>query len=533
MVESTLTGGRKIPLPSWALNLIGFGLLITLVLAVFFWQMTTIDRDLQRNTIGRSQMIAAIIEEHLANAALARSTIDGVVTTFLRDKVRFVDYLNTIDPLQDEELTALARETGLLGIGVVHQDGTAIVGPAEWRQQEQRCSPAHDTIHYDQDGTGLFIGSSSNEAIRCIVVGLNAEAIIRLQEKTALPTLLANLSRLPGIHAVSVAPDSTLSGEAVRLIDEHGRWIVETRLPMASGTLVIGLDATQHFHRVTLLRRQFLLFSALLLTLGLFFSWFLYRVQQADLNRTRTFERLLAREHEAAALGRATATIAHEVRNPLNAISMGLQRLRLESVHLDTGQQELVDAMQDAVNRASGIIGELQRFTRTLSPRRQSVDPASLFQRILALYRQRCQDQDINVACSDALTANIEADPDLLAELLENLLKNSIEAQPNGGFVRITLKEESGSVKMTMTNGGCTLSAKESTRLGDPYFTTKTRGTGLGLALCRRIAEAHGGRLDIAVDASRQHFTVDLSLPRTAPAAVVVGQVPGGPSCIS
>ncbi len=498
-MESTLTSGRKILLPSWALNLIGFGLLITLVLAVFFWQMTTIDRDLQRNTIGRSQMIAAIIEEHLANAALARSTIDGVVTTFLRDKVRFVDYLNTIDPLQAEELAALARETGLLGIGVVRQDGTAIVGPAEWRPQEQRCSPTHDTIHYDQDGTGLFIGGSSNEAVRCIVVGLNAEAIIRLQEKTALPTLLANLSRLPGIRAVRVAPDSESPGEAVRLIDEQGRWTAETRLPMASGTLIIGLDATQHFHRVTLLRRQFLLFSALLLALGLFFSWFLYHVQQADLNRTRTFERLLAREHEAAALGRTTATIAHEVRNPLNAISMGLQRLRLE----------------------------------TLSPRRQAVDPASLIQGILALYRQRCQDQGINVVCTNALTASIEADPDLLAELLENLLKNSVEAQPNGGLVHITLKEESGNVKMTMTNGGCTLSTEESTRLGEPYFTTKTRGTGLGLALCRRIAEAHGGRLDITVDASRQQFTVDLSLPRTAPAAAVEGQVPGGPSCIS
>jgi signal transduction histidine kinase len=330
-----------------------------------------------------------------------------------------------------------------------------------------------------------------------------------------------------------MALDSKPFGEAVRLIDEQGRWTAETRLPMASGTLIIGLDASQHFHRVTMLRRQFLLFSALLLALGLFFSWFLYRVQQADLNRTRTFERLLAREHEAAALGRATATIAHEVRNPLNAISMGLQRLRLESAHLDTGQQELVDAMQEAVNRASSIIGELQRFTRTLSPRRQPVDPASLIQRILALYRQRCQDQHINVVCTDALTASIEADPDLLAELLENLLKNSIEAQPNGGLVRITLKEGSGNVKMTMTNGGCTLSTEESTRLGEPYFTTKTRGTGLGLALCRRIAEAHDGRLDITVDASRHQFNVDLSLPRTAPATAVEGQTPGDPPCIS
>lgn len=532
-MESTLTGNRKIPVPSWALNLIGFGLLITLVLAVFFWQMTTIDRDLQRNTIGRSQMIAAIIEEHLANAALARTTIDGVVTTFLRDKVRFVDYLNTIDPLQAEELTALARETGLIGIGVVGQDGTTIVGPAEWRTQAQPCSLARDRVHYDRDGTGLFIGESGNEAVRCIEVGLNAEAIIRLQEKTALPTLLANLSRLPGIRDIHMAPDAQPTGETVRLIDEQGRWTAETKLPMPSGTLIISLDASQHFHRVTLLRRQFLLFSALLLALGLFFSWFLYRMQQADLNRTRTFERLLAREHEAAALGRATATIAHEVRNPLNAISMGLQRLRLESMHFDASQQQLVGAMQEAVNRASSIIGELQRFTRTLSPRRQPVDPAQLIQQILALYHQRCLDQEINVVCTGGLHTRIDADPDLLAELLENLLKNSIEAQPTGGFVHITMEEVLDNLKMTMTNGGCTVSADEETRLGEPYFTTKTRGTGLGLALCRRIAEAHGGRLEIIVDGLRHQFTVDLTLPRTAPAVTGKGQEPGGPPCTS
>ena len=131
------------------------------------------------------------------------------------------------------------------------------------------------------------------------------------------------------------------------------------------------------------------------------------------------------------------------------------------------------------------------------------------------------------------MNARIEADPDLLAELLENLIKNSIEAQPEGGFVHITIEEVSENVKMTMTNGGCMLTSEESTRLGEPYFTTKTWGTGLGLALCRRIAEAHGGKLEITVDGSRRQFTVDLTLPRTAPAIAVKGREPGDPPCIS
>ena len=76
---------KALPLPSWAMNLAGFGLLIVLVLAVFFWQMLALDHDLERNTLARSRMIAAIIEENLRNATLAQTTVDTVVTTLLRD----------------------------------------------------------------------------------------------------------------------------------------------------------------------------------------------------------------------------------------------------------------------------------------------------------------------------------------------------------------------------------------------------------------------------------------------------------------
>mgnify|MGYP001099441849 CR=1 FL=1 len=309
------------------------------------------------------------------------------------------------------------------------------------------------------------------------------------------------------------------AGDAVRLLAEGGKQTAEARLTTPMGTLVVGLDAAQHASRIDQMRRQFFLFAALLLGLGLFFSWLLYRYQQADLTRTRTFERLLAREHEAAALGRATATIAHEVRNPLNAISMGLQRLILQSNQLDTEQQELIGAMTESTRRAGAIITELQRFTRKLQPRPEQIDPFDLLQRLLPLYRQRCADQQIELSCTNSSTGTILADPDLVAEVLENLLKNSIEAQPNGGFVRIDLDQAAEGTKLTITNGGLLLTNEDVARLGEPYFTTKTKGTGLGLALCRRIAEAHGGSLEIVADCQRQQLTVRLTLPRTAPQA--------------
>ena len=518
MEQSLNHSGNRLPLPSWAMNLTGFGLLIALVLAVFFWQMTTVDNDLQRNTLGRSRMIAAIIEENLRNAALARTTIDTVVTSLLRDKARFVDYLNSIDPLQPEELAALAQETGLLGIGLVRMNGEVIAGPKDWHPDDTACTLPPETVHYDVgQRTGLLAAPATSSGVRCILIGLNADAIVQLQHKSSPPALLAALSSLPGIHFVRLeagAPPPT--GATVRLIAEDGKYTAEALLATTMGTLTVGLDAAAHHSRTEQMQRQFLLFSALLLGLGLFFSWLLYRSQQANIARTRSFERLLAREHEAAALGRATATIAHEVRNPLNAISMGLQRFNLESNHLDPAQRQLISAMEEAVRRAGAIISELQRFTRKLEPRRQKVDTGHILHQLLLLYRQRCADQQIEVTISERGPVPIEADHDLLMELLENLLRNSIEAQPDGGFVRIYYTSNGEGMELTMVNGGCTLTVEQIQRLGEPYFTTKTRGTGLGLALCHRIAEAHGGLLRIAVDRQQQQLTAKLILPEKA-----------------
>jgi signal transduction histidine kinase len=509
---------RRLPLPSWGVNLAGFGLLIALVLAAFLWQLAVIDQDLHRSTLDRARMMAAVIEEHLTNANQAEVTIDAVTTTFLRDKARFVAYLHAIDPLQSEELTALAKETGLLGIALVRQDGQVVGGPAEWLTAQQDCTPAPDQLHYDREQqTALLLYPGDEAQIRCIRVGLDARAIVQLRDKTALPALLANLSRLPGIRYVRLdAAGQPPEHDPVRLLAENDVATAEARLATPMGLLTVGLDAVNHQNRLTQLRRQFILFAALLLGLGLFFSWLLYRYQQADLARTRSFERLLAKEHEAAALGRATATIAHEVRNPLNAINMGLQRLTLESAVLDEDQRALIVAMEEAVRRAAAIISELQRFTRKLQPRLQPLDPAELLQQMLLLYRQRSADQQITVSVNRQFEGTVQADPDLLAELLENLLKNSLEAQPEGGFVQIDLNPAPEGLEIAVTNGGCRLSAEDLARLGEPYFTTKTRGTGLGLALCRRIAEAHGGGLRIAADHRQGRLTVSLTLPRRA-----------------
>lgn len=510
-----MIAGKRALLPSWAMNLLGFGLLITLVLAGFFWQLLAMDRELHRNTLARTRMMAAIIEENLVNADLAATTIDTLTTSFLRDKARFVAYLNGIDPLQPEELAALARETGLLGIAVLNKEGTLASGPEQWLAQPPSCQEASDQLRYDAlHHTALLTSLGTTADIACIVVGLDAQSIMELRDKTALPVLLNNLARLPGIHSLRMEPmGQIVDDEPVRLVTEGDITTAETRLATPKGVLVVGLDASGHVSRLQQLQRQFLFFATLLLGLGLFFSWLLYRYQQGDLERTRRFERLLAREHEAAALGRATATIAHEVRNPLNALSMGLQRFSLESPALNTEQQQLLAGMNEAVRRAGLIITELQRFTRPIVPQGTRFEPVPLLERILALYRPAMECQGIALTLEISGNGTLVTDADLVAEAVDNLLRNSIEAQPQGGFLTIDSTITPEGWQLTLTNGGYHLSPEQSRRLGEPYFTSKTRGTGLGLARCRNIVEALDGELHLDADHQRHQLRVSLHLP--------------------
>lgn len=499
--------------PVWLINLLGFGLLIVLVLAVFFYQVHEINNSLQKNALGRSKMVASIIEENIANASLAVTTVEQIVSTFLQDKIEFIAYLDEIDPLQPEELTALAQKTGLLGIILIRPNGLRVTGPAKWLPEEASCKNNRGSLQYH--GKDILLTQSfsgENSSLSCIITGIDGIAIAEMRKRSSLSTLLSSLSALPGIHSIKMIKEPAVLDASVSLIVKNKQAIAQSRLPTELGTLVVNLDARRFLKRRDQLRRQFFFFAALLLILGIFFSWFLYRFQQKNLAQVRAFEQIFAREHEAAMLGRTTSTIAHEIRNPLNAISMGLQRLNMESKNLDKEQKELITAMEKAVKRSSGIVSELQRFTRPLQPAYTSFHFDKELHRLLALYSSQIERQHINITLDCPTPITFQGDRDLINELLENLLKNALEAQPRGGWVQINLSEDETSVHLKMENGGFLLNTGNARRIGEPYFTTKTRGTGLGLALSKRIAKAHSGKITFFPDHDKQQLTVTVTL---------------------
>lgn len=490
-------------LPSWQGNLLFFGLLILTVVGYFLWQIGQAQHSFIEHVNDHSRLVAAVVRLHARGSVLSQEVIEEILETFLGNTARFVDYLDSVEPFSTEELTAFAEEAGLAGIRIQREYAEPTEGPPGWRPDpSEDCGEERGLKH--QPSAHLYLYQwPRKESPGCVAVGIAASGIEQLQQQIGLPRVLETLSGLPGIRYVSLEPQterpSTETRPNVILRDAPAGRVAEVRQVLGDNVLLVGLEATHLTILLNRLWRDFFVFSALLAVLGAFLSWLLYRQQRAHLVEIQAYERELYRQKEDAALGRTAAAIAHEIRNPLNAIGIGLQRLEMEAQSLEPEHRKLMGFVLDAVRRADKIVSGLLNYARPQTLKRRPVRLDRLIESTLALFRQRLEELGIAVTVQRALSEAIYVDPDLMGQVVENLIKNAIEAQPDGGALHIEVRQQGSDALLKVRNRGFSLPPGEAERILEPYFTTKIRGTGLGLAICQRIVRAHGGHMEVRV----------------------------------
>lgn len=490
--------------PSWKINLLVIGGLIFIVLAYSLWQIGQLRRNFQNYAREHSRVVSSVIEQNTRTVRLAENALQQTIKTFLANTAKFIDYLDSVEPFAAEELQAFAGETGLSAIRIARNgsDDNLVSSGAALLPSAACDNPALD--YFPQKN--LYVMTWPRPAKGCITLGFSAAHIEELHQQLRMPALLKALAALPGISYVKIDErEADLSPAGM---------IVEQRISAGDTVLRVGFDASQYSMRVRQIWRNVLIFSLVLACLGVFFSWLLYRYQSAYLRKITDFERKLAREREDAALGRATATITHEIRNPLNAISMGLQRIELEADELSPEHRELAASMRQAVKRTNTIIGDLLRYSRPMAAKRNPLNLPELIAGILHLYKPQCEAKNISVSHNSNLADAVPGDAELLGQLFENIIKNAVEAQPEGGYISVKSHAENGRARITIENAMPRGSIDDLAQLLEPYFTTKTRGTGLGLPIARRIAQAHDGTLELATP-GQDVFRAVITIPLT------------------
>lgn len=210
----------------------------------------------------------------------------------------------------------------------------------------------------------------------------------------------------------------------------------------------------------------------------------------------RTKDRLI-RTERLAAIGRMAAHVTHEVRNPLSSIGLNVEMLADELGEGDAEAHALLRAIQKEIDRLTAITEEYLRLARLPAPRLEPEDVGDLLEGIASFVRREMEHSNVRLEVEvDPSLPMIALDEGQLRQALVNLLRNAREAMAGGtegGTVRVTAHVEGDGVQIAVEDEGPGISEELRPRVFDLFFTTKERGSGLGLPLTQQIVVAHDG----------------------------------------
>jgi signal transduction histidine kinase len=526
------------------------------------------------------------------NALLANQRLEEAIAQRLLDNARLLDRLLQYVPLSNQLLAELAAGNGLDRVEVLDAQGTVLASsairlPAPMQEHlarhgmEMRGLPPMLRHWYEPllrgqaqealQGFGeqrFWLGRQYAVAIRrqegagIIAISADAGEILRFRQEVGLQPLLNDLASNPMVAYISLQnPELTIVAhtDAARvgatadeaflrqalsasrpslrtLVGEDGLPLLEVVRPFPLGDTALGLLRvglkTEHLR--ALWRRSLLILAASslgLLAVGGTGMYLVFRAQARHHERVRSLERALTRQERLAALGHLAAGVAHEVRNPLNAIGMGIQRLQGEFSPIE-GEKEfrhLCTVIRGEVARLNSIVQEFLQLARVPVLQRAPVAVATLLHEVASLMEAEAKAHAVHLTrrVPEGLPTLV-GDPQQLKQALINLVLNAIQATPPGGAVQVTAVAETEVLRIAVIDSGLGIAPDMLERIFDPYFTTKPQGTGLGLPIALRIIEAHRGTLDVS-SALGEGTTVEVRLPIALPGPEAsVPQVPHG-----
>jgi signal transduction histidine kinase len=231
----------------------------------------------------------------------------------------------------------------------------------------------------------------------------------------------------------------------------------------------------------------------------------------------------LVRKEKLAILGQLSGSVGHELRNPLGVMSNAVYFLKMVLVDADETTKEYLGIIQHEIDNSIRIITDLLDFARTKPPQRQSVTAQELVRQSL----ERCgipDDVVVTVDIPEALP-RLNVDPPQMGQVLMNLITNGGQAMPNGGALHVAarlvvdtrkaeqlpLQDSAHFVAISVADTGEGITPANKKKLFQPLFTTKAKGIGLGLVVCKNLVEANGGHIGVESEMGKgTTFTVTL-----------------------
>lgn len=224
-------------------------------------------------------------------------------------------------------------------------------------------------------------------------------------------------------------------------------------------------------------------------------------------------EKMNRQREKQAAVGELAAGVAHEIRNPLNAIGIVAQRLKREFTTKEDQEefQTLTGTMVSEISRINASLQDFLEYTRPIPLDFTSVTMKGLVASIIELYESEARERDISII-NQTNDFAFEADAEYLRQAISNLMRNALDACESGGKIYMDGSIEDAKVMISIRDSGHGISENQLPRVFDLYYTTKDMGTGVGLALTHKIIADHNGTIDVTSQVG-QGSTFNIELP--------------------
>ncbi len=507
-------------------------------------QGITLLRGLEReieNTVTVVEVMEEVPGGHLLNITSSTNffALEDTIIDHLLEIATMVDQEVAGQALSTSKLESLAQREGLKAIEILnkasqsqipHRDPSTY-GPLLKEDREMVIIPFEKPEPDEGDLFSVAIRRRKDKGI--VVVSVDYPRMKQLRRKFAIRDVLEAGGFGEGIQYVSIF-DRSLSliaqtgnegagerrdrsllqlvpGEASRSrfrTLSNGQEVLEVVKTLhlgkePYGVMQVGLSTQGIRTILSISRRNIFLSIGILLVLGIAGVTLIYIEQNRHLRKIGEMEDRIQKAERLLALGKLGAGVAHEIRNPLNAIGMAIQRLGREFQPREEGgerqYQEIIRVIRAEIRRLNQIVEQFVLFSKPYKLDLAPSSPVEILENVAVLFAEEARAQSIEIRKEiDPRLPPLVMDKGRITQALINVVTNGIHAMEGGGNLTVTAEMDGRDwVKIMISDTGRGIPKAEIEKAFDYSYTTKEKGLGLGLPIAHKIIEEHGGRIAI------------------------------------
>jgi signal transduction histidine kinase len=415
----------------------------------------------------------------LGSALLAALLLSNLALRPMEEISMQLDYWTAASEASDEADATQKRDTAERVSTKIEQIGQRM------RNVEEVFSALKENLDQIlgnlQDGILLFTGGG-----RAVLVSEAARRFLHVESGPIL-----------GLHAQEIFDRSTVLGRTLRVAFANGATLEKEEIRTETG------------HRIQA-SLDFIYDDETHKDIGAL-------VTLHDLESVEAIESELELSRRMAAIGRLTSGVGHEVKNPINAIVVHLELLKNKLGESNSPAARHLDVIDAEIHRLDRVVQTLVDFSRPVELQLKEQDLRQPIGDVLALALDELSTRNVTLEstlASNPLIANVDAD--LLKQAVINVIENGAQAMPDGGRLRVVLEEDKKNAVLRIADEGTGISEEIRDKIFDLYFTTKSEGSGIGLAMTYRILQLHHGSVEVQSNVSRgTEFVLRIPLAAT------------------